>query len=185
MAQPFVSAAEMLAQRINYVCLSFGDIDPSNPSEPFVFPGGGCEGDGDACLTFMRTRGVAWLQTLHDAGVTISISLGGAGAHLPSPDVDAQAVIESFERVLGEWGVDDLIDGIDFDWEDSNLHVAHAVNKLAPAFKARGYVVTGAPMASQLHAGCGYGWNAGHWNEWALVDHTHVDGILVQWYQPR
>merc|ERR1740117_1552626 len=37
-------------------------------------------------------------------------------------------------------------------------------------------------MASQLHGGCGFKWQQ-DFNELAIVDHEHVDGLLVQWYQ--
>ena len=63
--------------------------------------------------------------------------------------------LTTFKSVLEGYGIHQYVDGIDFDWEASGA--AAAINNLAPAFKKAGYVVTSAPMASQLHGGCGYG----------------------------
>ena len=66
---------------------------------------------------------------------------------------------------LEGWAIYQYVDGIDFDWENSGAAVG--INNLAPAFKKAGYVVTSAPMASQLHGGCGYKWQwptAAPWN---------------------
>jgi hypothetical protein len=49
--------------------------------------------------------------------VTISISLGGAGAHLPSENVNTAQALSSFQQVLTKLGIADYVDGIDFDWE--------------------------------------------------------------------
>jgi hypothetical protein len=179
MLKPHVTVEQMLQQKVNYVCLSFGDLSADGT---FSFPGGGC--NTQTCVDWVNTYAVDWTRRLHEAGVTISISLGGAGAHLPSENVDTAQALSSFQQVLTKLGIADYVDGIDFDWEDSDTAVAGAVNRLAPAFKNAGYVVTGAPMASQLQAGCGMGENAGRFNEWGLVDHTSIDGILLQWYQP-
>jgi cellulose synthase/poly-beta-1,6-N-acetylglucosamine synthase-like glycosyltransferase len=179
MLMPHVTVEQMLQQKVNYVCLSFGDLQADGT---FVFPGGGC--NTQTCIDWVSTHAVDWTRRLHEAGVTISISLGGAHANLPSETVDTAQALSSFQQVLTNLGIAPYIDGIDFDWEDNNVAVASAVNRLAPVFKNAGYVVTGAPMASQFQAGCGMGENAGRFNEWSLVDHTNIDGILLQWYQP-
>jgi hypothetical protein len=53
------------------------------------------------------------------------------------------------------------------------------VNTAGAAFKAAGWIVTTAPMASQLHSGCGYGWQ-GNNNNMAGIDAANFDGILLQ-----
>jgi len=183
--QPYQSPATIIAQGVNYVCISFGNIGSEGT---FAFPGGGCAGpDTEYCQGFMKSNGTAaaptgpaFFQQLHDAGVTISITVGGAGASVPGPGTDPEITLSSFKSVLEGWSIYDYVDGIDFDWENSGA--GPAINNLAPAFKNAGYVVTSAPMASQLHGGCGYKWQEDD-NQLSDMDFTNMDGILVQWYQ--
>ena len=81
MGQEFVSAVSIILQRVNYVVVSFGDVTPSSG---FEFPGGGCSGTGTMarCNSFLLDHAPTWFKTLHDAGIAIAISFGGAGAHL-------------------------------------------------------------------------------------------------------
>lgn len=182
--QPYKSPKDILAQGINYVCIAFGNIQSNGI---FQFPGGGCAGpDQEYCHKFMasngtseRPTGAAFFRELHDAGVTISITVGGAGASVPSTG-SADKTLSTFQSVLTTWGVYNYVDGIDFDWE--NTMATAAINVLAPAFKAKGYVVTSAPMASQLHGGCGYKWQEVD-NDLAHMIPKDMDGMLVQWYQ--
>jgi hypothetical protein len=127
-----------------------------------------------------KPTGAAFFKALHDAGVTISITVGGAGASVPGAGSDPQVTLTSFKSVLQGWGIHQYVDGIDFDWENSGAEAA--INNLAPAFKKAGYVVTSAPMASQLHGGCGYKWQEDD-NDLSHMDYDNMDGILVQWYQ--
>jgi len=183
--QPYQSPATIIGQGVNYVCISFGNIGSAGT---FTFPGGGCAGpDTQYCQGFMKSNGTAaaptgaaFFQQLHDAGVTISITVGGAGASVPGASSDPEVTLTSFKAVLEGWGIYQYVDGIDFDWEASGA--AAAINNLAPAFKKSGYVVTSAPMASQLHGGCGYKWQEDD-NELSIMNFDHMDGILVQWYQ--
>jgi hypothetical protein len=130
--------------------------------------------------TAAAPTGPAFFKQLHDAGVTISITVGGAGASVPGGSTDPQVTLTSFKSALDTYGVYEYVDGIDFDWENSGA--AAAINNLAPAFKKAGFVVTSAPMASQLHGGCGYKWQEDD-NELAVMNYDNMDGILVQWYQ--
>ena len=136
MLQPHVTVEEMLSQRVNYVCVAFGDISSAGS---FAFPGGGC--NTQTCTDWFAAHGVEWFRRLHQAGVTIAISLGGAHATLPSDTVVPADVISSFQQELQRLGIEAFVDGIDFDYEDNNVKVAAVVNRLAPAFKAAGYVV--------------------------------------------
>merc|ERR1719197_2292130 len=80
--QPYQSPAKIVEQGVNYVCISFGNIGSSGT---FSFPGGGCGGpDTQYCQGFMKSNGTAakptgaaFFQQLHDAGVAISITVGG------------------------------------------------------------------------------------------------------------
>jgi len=183
--QPYQSPAAIIAQGVNYVCISFGNIGSEGT---FAFPGGGCAGpDTEYCQGFMKSNGTAdkptgaaFFKQLHDAGVTISITVGGAGASVPGAGSDPQVTLTSFKAALEAWAVYQYVDGIDFDWENSGAGAA--INNLAPAFKKAGYVVTSAPMASQLHGGCGYKWQEDD-NDLSQMDFENMDGILVQWYQ--
>lgn len=182
--QPYQSPATIVAQGVNYICVSFGNIGFDGT---FAFPGGGCGGpDTQYCQQFMQSNGTveqptgaAFFQQLHDAGVTIAITVGGAGASVPSGS-DPEITLTSFKAALEKWAIYQYVDGIDFDWENSMA--AAAINNLAPAFKRAGYVVTSAPMASQLHGGCGYKWQEND-NELSVMDYALMDGILIQWYQ--
>merc|ERR1712166_1672617 len=143
--QPYQSPKTIIAQGVNYACISFGNIGSSGT---FEFPGGGCAGpDTEYCKGFMKSNGTAeaptgpaFFQQLHDAGVTISITVGGAGASVPSAGSDPQVTLSSFKSALETWGIYQYVDGIDFDWENSGAEAA--INNLAPAFKNAGYVVT-------------------------------------------
>ena len=127
-----------------------------------------------------KPTGAAFFQELHDANVTISITVGGAGASVPGAASDPTVTLSTFKSVLESYGISQYVDGIDFDWEASGA--AAAINNLAPAFKKAGYVVTSAPMASQLHGGCGYKWQEDD-NELSVMNYDNMDGILIQWYQ--
>jgi hypothetical protein len=109
MGQPFVPAFTIITKKINYLVVSFGDISPTSS---FVFPGGGCGGVGTKakCNTFL-TDAIAsgWFKMLHDAGISISISLGGAGAHLPSATVDPEKAIRSFQSKLESLGIEQVL----------------------------------------------------------------------------
>jgi len=183
--QPYQSPEKIIAQGVNYVCISFGNIGSSGT---FTFPGGGCGGpDTQHCKDFMNSNGTAdkptgaaFFQQLHDANITISITVGGAGASVPGAASDPTVTLNTYKSVLEGYGIHQYVDGIDFDWEADGA--AAAINNLAPAFKKAGYVVTSAPMASQLHGGCGYKWQEDD-NQLSVMNYEHMDGILIQWYQ--
>merc|ERR1711957_528884 len=52
--QPYQSPKTIIAQGVNYVCISFGNIGSSGT---FEFPGGGCAGpDTEYCKGFMKSN---------------------------------------------------------------------------------------------------------------------------------
>ena len=186
LAQAHVTAAQIIAQKINYVVVSFAQIETDGS---VVFPGGGCSGATDVagCAAgIAKLKADGWFKELHDAGVVIGISIGGAHAKIPKT-VDASAAVK-FAKNMENHGILKYVHALDLDWETTspksltNSEMGKVINQVSLIFKNAGWIVTTAPMASQLHSGCGFGWQ-GNMNDMAELDHANFDGILLQWYQ--
>jgi hypothetical protein len=186
LAQAHVTAAQIIAQKINYVVVSFAAIETDGS---VFFPGGGCNSPNDVAgcdAGIAKLKADGWFKELHDAGVVIGISIGGAHAKIPKT-VDASAAVK-FAKNLENHGILKYVHALDLDWETTsppsltNSEMGKVINQVSLIFKNAGWIVTTAPMASQLHSGCGFGWQ-GNMNDMAELDHANFDGILLQWYQ--
>eukprot|EP00941_MAST-03F_sp_MAST-3F-sp1_P006118 g6118.t1 len=165
LSQPFVSANEIIAQKINYIVLSSGNIDGKGK---FLFPCGSSKSGGEAkiCVnSYEKLLTESWFKTLHDAGVVIGVSIG---------DQASRANLVLFHST----------DAIDFSWAGQNVDLAKIVNRGAAAFRNSGFVVTTSPRASQLTSGCGYGTGtASSMNNMAGLNTELYDGIFLNWFE--
>lgn len=165
------------SQKVNYLCLGFLEVGPNGVLSWNIT--GGCQTDYDALD--------AQLASLHKKGVCISASIGGENSAAQYKMLtDPASTLDSFENLRTK---KPYLDGIDFDIEALSSTdfpaLGNAINAVAKVFKARGYVVTAAPTASQISPGCGGNKTGNGTSNQALVnlDMNYIDGIMIQWYE--
>ena len=73
-----------------------------------------CNTRCDSGLAKLKADG--WFKALHDAGVVVGLSIGGANAHIPTT-LDGAAAVTALSKELETQGLLDYFDAIDLDWE--------------------------------------------------------------------
>ena len=185
---------DVKSQGINYLVLSFVEVTKNTISQEFS--------SDKLCADPYDGDTRKMLKSLHDAGVCISVSIGGdtsAGGINWEPGIlsDPAEFVNSFEKLRDSFvcpgSSKHIIDGVDFDIETTAgksrplyPEFGKSLNACAEEMKRRGFICTVVPGASQLSPACGFSWassTTGWFNALSNLNESFFDGICIQWYE--
>jgi hypothetical protein len=173
----FCSKDQITHSKINWLFIGMGMIDWSvGTIDMESIIKGPCM---QSSSKHFSTQFLEHLHTVHEKGITLSLSLGGQdGTTFPltNPSTDVINKMVSSFKILRKTIP---FDGIDFDFETGGTACLPAINIIAMAFKKAGYIVSGAPTASQLKPG----YSAQLPNVYAGINLEYFDAIMPQWYE--